>query len=65
MTKKTKTLIEQMKTDLEDARQRLGLAAFDFSTPDDRLLEIRSDLRRMRDEVRELERKSKRLFGIF
>ncbi len=65
MNKKTKTLVEQMKADLEDARRQLGLAALDFDIPDDRLLEMRSDLRRERDEVRERERKSKKLFGIF
>ncbi len=64
MNKKTKTLVEQMKADLEDARRQLGLAALDFDIPDDRLLEMRSDLRRERDEVRERERKSKKLFGI-
>jgi chromosome segregation ATPase len=65
MTKKTKTLVEQMRTGLEDARRQLGLAANDFSTPDDRLLEMRSDVRRLQDEVANLEKKSKRLFGIF
>ena len=65
MTKKTKTLVEQMRTGLEDARRQLGIAANDFSTPDGRLLEMRSDVRRMQDEVANLEKKSKRLFGIF
>ncbi len=65
MGKRTKTLAEQMKADLEDARRQLGLAAMDFNVPDEHLVEMRSDLRRMRDEVNKAEQKSKKLFGIF
>ncbi len=65
MGKKTKTLAEQMKADLEDARRRFGLAAMDFNVPDERLVEMRSDLRRMQDEAHRAEQKSKKLFGLF
>jgi hypothetical protein len=65
MATKKNSLLQHMKTELEDARRQLGLAAMDFSTPDDRLLELREKLRRQQDEVAAMERKSKKLFGIF
>jgi hypothetical protein len=65
MATKKNSLLQHMRSELDEARRQLGLAAMDFSTPDDRLLELRSNLRRQQDEVAAMERKSKKLFGIF
>lgn len=62
---KKDSLLQAVKADFETKRRQLGLAAMDFSLPDDRLVELRAELRRLQDEVRTLEKKSKKLFGIF
>lgn len=59
-----KSLLQFAKVRFEDARRQLGLAAMDFSIPDDRFLEMRSEARQMQDEVKKLERKSKSLLGL-
>ncbi len=65
MATKKNSLLQHMKSDLEAARRQLGLAAMDFSTPDETLLELRAKLRSLQEEVAAMERKSKKLFGIF
>jgi hypothetical protein len=62
---KKDSLLQAVKADFEAKRRQLGLAAMDFSLPDDTLVELRAELRRLQDEVRTLEKKSKKLFGIF
>ncbi len=62
---KQKSLLQHEKQRLDDARRQMGLAALDFTIPDDKLLEMREEVRRQQGEVRSLERKSKRLFGLF
>ncbi|GLI94650.1 hypothetical protein [Methylocystis echinoides] len=62
---KKDALLNYMKADFAEKRRQLGLAAMDFSLPDDRLIELRAELRRLQDEVQAFEKKSKKLFGIF
>ncbi len=65
MATNQKSLLQFAKVRFEDARRQLGLAAMDFSIPDDRFLEMRSEARQIQDEVKKLERKSKSLLGFF
>ncbi len=65
MAKKASSLLTAMKVRLDETRRQLGFAAMDFSVPDERLLELRNELRSLQEEVKTLERKSKKLFGIF
>lgn len=65
MATKSKTLLEIEKVRFEDARRQVGLVAMDFSIPDEQFLEMRAEVRRMQDNVKKLEKKSKGLFGIF
>lgn len=41
----------------EEARRNLGLAAIDFSIPDEKILEIRESVRRTAEELRQLKKK--------
>ncbi|MGJ0510267.1 MAG: hypothetical protein ACR652_24745 [Methylocystis sp.] len=52
-----KTLAAYAEEKLEDARRNLGLAAMDFSIPDERLLEIRNAVRQATIETRRLKKK--------
>lgn len=65
MAAKSKTLLEIEKARFEDARRQIGLAALDFTIPDEQILEMRADVRRLQDGVKKLERKSKSFFGLF
>jgi hypothetical protein len=65
MAKKDNSLLAVMKARLDETRRQLGFAAMDFSVSDERLLELRTELRSLQDEVKTLERKSRKLFGIF
>ncbi len=64
MAAKQKSMLQYARARFEDTRREVGLAAMDFSIPDDRFLEMRSEARRMQDEVKKLERKSKNLLGL-
>ena len=60
------SLLAHMESQLEAARRQIRDAAIDFSIPDDNMLELRADARRVLEEVNELKRKSakKGLFGF-
>jgi predicted ribonuclease toxin of YeeF-YezG toxin-antitoxin module len=55
-----------MKSKLDLARREMRGAVINLDVPDDKLLELRADTRRLFEEVKELERKAakKGLFGI-
>jgi hypothetical protein len=59
-----KTLADYAQERFEEARRNLGLAATDFSIPDEKLLEIRESVRREADEARRLKKK-KGFLGLF
>ncbi|WP_363347383.1 hypothetical protein [Methylocystis echinoides] len=65
MGAKQKSLLQHEQARFEDARRQMGLAAMDFSIPDEQFLELRSQVRRLQNDVKKLERKSKSLFGLF
>jgi hypothetical protein len=60
------SLLTHTGSELEAARRQIRDAVIDFSIPDDNVLELRADARRIFEEVKELERKSakKGLFGF-
>jgi hypothetical protein len=60
------SLLAHMESQLEAARRQMRDVVIDFSIPDDKVLELRADARRVLEEVKELERKSanKGLFGF-
>jgi len=55
-----------MKSKLDLARREMRGAVINLDVPDDKLLELRADTRRLFEEVKELERKvaKKGLFGF-
>ncbi len=59
----TKTLADYAQEKYEEARRNLGLAAIDFSIPDDRLIELRKAVRLEAAEARRLKKK-KGFFGF-
>jgi hypothetical protein len=61
-----KSLLTHMETRLEAARRQIRDAVIDFSVPDEKVLELRADARRVLEEVKDLERKSTKngLFGF-
>ena len=52
------SLLAHMESQLEAARRQIRDVVIDFSIPDDKVLELRADARRVLEEVKELERKS-------
>jgi hypothetical protein len=60
------SILAQMKSKLDLARRELRGAVINLDVPDDNLLELRADTRRLFEEVKELERKAtkKGLFGF-
>jgi hypothetical protein len=52
-----KTLADYAQQKHEEARRGLGLAAIDFSIPDEKILELRQSVRREAAEVRRLKKK--------
>ncbi len=60
-------LIADAQTRLDEARRQLRLAAINFDVPDDELLALRSDARKIYDELAALDRKKlkKGLLGLF
>jgi hypothetical protein len=61
----SKTIVAHMKSQLETLRRQLGAAAVDFSFPDDKLLELREEARRMAQEAEKLQSKSSKGFFGF
>jgi hypothetical protein len=59
-----KTLADYAQERFEEARRNLGLAAIDFSIPDEKILEIRESVRREAAEARRLKKK-KGFLGLF
>ena len=61
------SILAQMKSKLDLARREMRGAVINLDVPDDKLLELRADTRRLFEEVKELERKAtkKGLFGFF
>lgn len=59
----TKTLADYAQEKYEEARKSLGLAAIDFSIPDDRLIELRKAVRLEGAEARRIKKK-KGVFGF-
>ncbi|BDV34973.1 MULTISPECIES: hypothetical protein [Methylocystis] len=60
-------LIADAQTRLDEARRQLRLAAINFEVPDDELLALRADARKIYDELAALDRKKlkKGLLGLF
>ena len=60
------SILAQMKSKLDLARREMRGAVINLDVPDDKLLELRADARRLFEKVKELERKAakKGLFGI-
>jgi hypothetical protein len=61
-----RSLVAHMESQLEAARRQLRDAVIDFSLPDDKVLELRADVRRVMEQVQELQRTSAKrgLFGL-
>ncbi|WP_424363317.1 hypothetical protein [Methylocystis parvus] len=59
----TKTMADYAQQKYEEARKSLGLAAIDFSIPDEKLLELRKAVRLEEAEARRLKKK-KGFFGF-
>ncbi|HEY8138533.1 MAG TPA: hypothetical protein VIF61_11865, partial [Methylocystis sp.] len=61
------SILAHMKSKLDLARREMRGAVINLDVPDDKLLELRADARRLFEEVKELERKAakKGLFGFF
>lgn len=59
----TKTPADYAQEKYEAARKNLGLAAIDFSIPDERLIELRKSVRLEGAEARRLKKK-KGFFGF-
>ena len=61
-----RSLVAHMESELEAARRQLANAVIDFSLPDDKVLELRADVRRVMEQVQELQRTSAKrgLFGL-
>ena len=61
-----RSLVAHMESQLEAARRQLRDAVIDFSLPDDKILELRADVRRVMEQVQELQRTSAKrgLFGF-
>jgi hypothetical protein len=61
-----RSLVAHMESQLEAARRQLRDAVIDFSLPDDKVLELRADVRRVMEQVQELQRTSAKrsLFGF-
>ncbi len=57
----TKSLAAYAQEKHQEARRNLGLAAIDFSIPDEKILEIREALRQ---EAQQLKKKKKGLLGF-
>ncbi len=60
------SILAHMKSNLDLARREMRGAVINLDVPDDKLLELRAETRRLFEEVRELERKAakKGLFGF-
>ncbi len=58
-----KTLASYAEQKLEEARRDLGLAAMDFSIPDEKILEIRASVREAAQDVQKMKKK-KGLLGF-
>lgn len=60
-------LIADAQTRLDEARRQLRLAAINFEVPDDELLALRADARKIYDELAALDRKKlkKGLLSLF
>ncbi len=60
------SILAQMKSKLDLALREMRGAVINLDVPDDKLLELRAETRRLFEEVRELERKAakKGLFGF-
>ena len=60
------SILTHMKSKLDLARREMRGAVINLDVPDDKLLELRADARRLFEEVKELERKAakKGLFGF-
>ncbi len=60
-------LIADAQARLNEARRQLRLAAINFEVPDDELLALRANARKIYDELALLDRKKlkKGLFGLF
>jgi hypothetical protein len=61
------SLLDHVKSQLELLRGELRGAIIDFTVPDEKVLELRKDARRLLDDLKALERKAakKGLFGFF
>lgn len=53
-----KTLADYTQEKLKEARRNLGLAAIDFSIPDEKILELRESVRQEAAEVQRLIKKN-------
>jgi hypothetical protein len=60
------SLLAHMKSKLDLARGEMRGAVIDFSIPDEKLLELRANARRILEEVQQFERKAAKrgLFGF-